>query len=329
MSKQANPRLIGAFVVASVVLIVVIVALIGSFRAFKSHQTFVIYFPNSVNNLNVGAKVKWKGVPVGQVSDIRIHWNQDVLSAEVPVFVDIDLDRLGTELDDPKVLHREVADGLRARLQLESIISGMLYVELNYVPDAAAPTYVEKTPDLPEIPTAPSPLDAIGDLAYKIAYNISNVDFKRISDNLNLSLEHLNKVMDDIDAAGMSRSVKSAANSITSLAGSPKVVELLENASQTLASIHALSDQLNSTSKPLPGQIQMLSEQATKTLKSVQEASDQIKASSADNSETITQLNETLRQLTEAARSARELADFLERNPNAFISGRQPAKQNK
>jgi paraquat-inducible protein B len=327
MSKKASPRLIGAFVVIGIVLAFFVVAFVGSFKAFKARQTFVIYFNSSVNNLNVGAKVKWKGVPVGQVSDIRIRWNQSEMSTAVPVFVQIDLDRLGLELDDPEVLRHEIANGLRARMNMESIISGMLYIELNYVPNAGPPVMVEKDHVTPEIPTVASPLDAIGDLAFKIAENISEVDFKRISNNLNTSLENLNRVLVDFDAAGMSRSVKSAANSVTSLAGSPKVVELLDNANATISDFRKIAQDLDTVGKPLPGQVAALAEQARKTMESVQATADQLRATSADNSELVTSLNDALRQLNAAARSANDLAGFLERNPNALISGRESPKE--
>ena len=327
MSKQANPRLIGAFVIAALLLALVCAMLIGSLRSFNSRQTFVIYFKGSVNNLNVGAKVKWKGVPVGQVSDIRIRWNQDVLSTEIPVFVEIDTDRLGMELDDPETLKREIASGLRARLEMESLISGLLFIQLNYVEKPSPPAFYEKEPTYPELPTAPSPFDAIGDLAFKIAYNVSSIDFKRISDNLNTSMEKLDRVLDDLDTAGMSRSIKSAANSVTSLAGSPKVMDLIDNASQTVTSIRNLAASLDTMSKPLPGQIQQLADQANKTLKSVDDAAAQLKAATSDDSATVTALNEALTEMASAARSAKELSDFLERNPNALLTGRQTKPQ--
>lgn len=329
MSKQASPRLIGAFVVVGVLLALVIVGFVGSFRAFNARQTFVVYFDSSVNNLNVGAKVKWKGVPVGQVSDIRIRWNQSELSTAVPVFVEIDLDRLGMELDDPEILRQEIANGLRARMDMESIISGMLYIELNYVPNAGAPVLIEKEQLTPEIPAVASPLDAIGDLAFKIAENVSNIDFKRISDNLNASLENLNRVLADLDATGMSRSIKSAANSVTSLAGSPKVIELLDNANKTIADFRTLATDMSAVGKPLPGQINELSAQARKTMESIQLAADQLRLTSAENSEVVTSLNGALRELTAAARAANDLAGFLERNPNALISGRDVPQEDR
>jgi paraquat-inducible protein B len=329
MSRQANPRLIGAFLFVAGLLLLVIFALIGSLRTFNSRKTFVVYFKGSVNNLNVGAKVKWKGVPVGQVSDVRIRWNQDVFSTEIPVFIEIDLARLGLELDDKEELKREIAAGLRARLEMESLISGMLYIQLNYVENTDKPVFHEKEPIYPELPAAPSPFDELGNLAFKIAYNVSCIDFKKISDNLNASLEKMNKVMDGLDAEGISRSVKSAANSVTSLAGSPKIMELLDNASQTVTSIRNLSASLETMSKPLPGQVEAISARAQKTLESIDETSSQLRAAMADDSDTVVSLNEALREMAAAARSARELTDFIERNPNALIMGRQASPEEK
>jgi len=322
VKKQASPRLIGAFVVLALLVLAVLVGLVGSFKAFKSRQTFVVYFKGSVNNLNVGAKVKWKGVPVGQVSDIRIRWNQDVLSTDIPVFVQLDLDRLGMRLDEENVMKREVESGLRARTQMESLISGMLYIDLDYLPDAAPPRYLERERIYPEIPAAPSPFDEIGDLAFKIADNIANVDFKRISENLNTSLEKVNRVLDDVDAAGMSRSVKSAANSVTSLAGSPKVAALLDDAARTMTALRTLAETLNQAGGPLPEQIASLSAQAGATMKAIQSAADTLRESAAADSDTLRSLNDALEGLSSAARSVRDLADFLERNPGAILGGR-------
>ncbi|MFA5258347.1 MAG: MlaD family protein, partial [Opitutales bacterium] len=236
-----------------------------------------MFFESSVNNLNVGAKVKWKGVPVGQVSDIRIRWNQDVLSTEVPVFVQIDLTRLGMELDDPKVLRQEIANGMRAQMQWESLISGMLFIELNYVPNAGPPKTYEKEPLYPEIPAVSSPFDAIGDMAFEIADNLRQIDFKRISDNLNSSLERVNRTLDELDTPGLSRSLKSAANSVTSLAGSPEAMRMIEDASATMKSLQSVAARLDGMAEPMPGQLKELSDQVTATLASIQATSDRLR----------------------------------------------------
>jgi paraquat-inducible protein B len=184
MSKQASPRLIGAFVLGGILLAVALLALVSSMRLFDDRQVFVMYFESSVNNLNIGAPVKWKGVPVGAVTDIRIRWNQDELSAEVPVFVEIDLDRLAVNLDDEGTLKREILNGMRAQLSVESYLSGLLFIELNYVPNPGPPRFVQREPIYGEIPTVPSPWSEVGEMATSVVEKFQSVDIERIATEL-------------------------------------------------------------------------------------------------------------------------------------------------
>ena len=76
MSQKANPTLIGGFVLGALVLLVGGVLLFGKGLFFApKRQQFVIYFPDSVNGLNVGAPVKLKGVTVGTVTDVRVQYD--------------------------------------------------------------------------------------------------------------------------------------------------------------------------------------------------------------------------------------------------------------
>ncbi|MCD8483512.1 MAG: MlaD family protein [Verrucomicrobia bacterium] len=99
MRKPANPTYIGIFVIGATVLGIITVLFLGSLNLFTSTRTFVIYFEESINGLNQGAPVKFRGVPIGRVSDIRIRFNQPPESFKIPVFVDIDARRLERNWD--------------------------------------------------------------------------------------------------------------------------------------------------------------------------------------------------------------------------------------
>ena len=94
MNKKISPTLIGAFVVGAVALIVIAILVFGSGRLFRQSRDFVLYFDNSVNGLRVGAPVKFKGVEVGSVKDIRLQLEQGKLINKIPVIIEIDLGKL-------------------------------------------------------------------------------------------------------------------------------------------------------------------------------------------------------------------------------------------
>lgn len=113
MSQKASPTLIGVFIIAAIALAVVTVILFGSGRLFSKTEDFILYFEDSVNGLEVGAPVKFKGVRVGQVKRIAIRFDQDDDSPHVPVLIEIDIGRLhkplGVDLDlaDPEVFRQQ------------------------------------------------------------------------------------------------------------------------------------------------------------------------------------------------------------------------------
>ena len=94
MNQRVSPTLIGAFVLGAVLLAVTAVVLIGSGRYFRRTYPFVLYFPGSVNGLRVGAPVKFRGVEIGSVEDIRLQLKPDQSVFRIPVIIGIDPEKI-------------------------------------------------------------------------------------------------------------------------------------------------------------------------------------------------------------------------------------------
>src|SRR5215470_19720389 len=94
MGKRVNPTIIGAFVLGAIALGIVAVTIWGSGRLFQKAYNYVCYFPGSVNGLNLGAPVKFRGVQVGNVTDIRLIYKQTNGEPRIPVFLKLDEDRM-------------------------------------------------------------------------------------------------------------------------------------------------------------------------------------------------------------------------------------------
>ncbi|HQU09329.1 MAG TPA: MlaD family protein, partial [Opitutales bacterium] len=118
MSKKANPSIIGLFVLGAIVLGVVAILFFGSTNIFTPKEDFVIYFEESVNGLEIGAPVKFKGVPIGEVTGILISFNDQHTNAYIPVMIEIDKaklqDRIGESVDlkSPNLLQNAIDHGL-------------------------------------------------------------------------------------------------------------------------------------------------------------------------------------------------------------------------
>ena len=94
MKQRVSPTLIGAFVLGAVLLAVTAVVLIGSGRFFRRTSPFVLYFPGSVNGLRIGAPVKFRGVEIGSVEDIRLQLQPDQSVSRIPVLIGIDPEKI-------------------------------------------------------------------------------------------------------------------------------------------------------------------------------------------------------------------------------------------
>jgi paraquat-inducible protein B len=163
MGKKANPAVVGAFVLGAIALAVVGVLVFGSGKYFRTKVEAVMYFPGSVNGLSIGAPLKFKGVDIGTVSNIQLVLSAgtDGPTARIPVYVQLDPSKIisaGSDirLPDPVARDELVQRGLRAQLQSQSILTGLLFIQLDFFPDTPA-TYVLPQPsdpaEIPKIPT--------------------------------------------------------------------------------------------------------------------------------------------------------------------------------
>src|SRR5262249_2093067 len=295
---------------------------------------FVLYFDNSVNGLRVGAPVKLKGVEIGSVKDIRIQVGQGTTGDKIPVIIEIDLKKLtrrgaGTAAAVvPEAMQTAIVDrGIRGQLEMESLVTGLLYVALDFFP--GTPINLVQTPggdyDYPEIPTLPTAIEQAKGAVTRIVNKLEDIDFKELDANLQATLKGLNRTVNSPEIESVLRSLAQVMPKVDQA-----VVNIRNLAGTTEDKVKILADDLQHTS----GDARLALKQAGDTLKQTQETMKRAEGA-VTNIETLTDLDSTvnyelvkgLRDVSTAARSLRALTDYLERNPRAPIFGKPDGKE--
>src|SRR5207342_2069367 len=129
MSTRPNPAVIGAFVVGAVALLMVALLVWGGTGFLRTKLNYVLFFDSAVTGLNKGAPVMFRGVKIGEVTDIQIRWGTPL----VAVYVSLEPEALkGTAEGGAARRIEQVAreGGLRAQLRMQSFVTGVLYIAL-------------------------------------------------------------------------------------------------------------------------------------------------------------------------------------------------------
>ena len=331
MSRKNNPKLIGGFVLISAVLAFGMVVFFGSANLFGRTTRFILFFDQSVNGLMVGSPVKFRGVPIGTVDRIMIRARgQDPESTAIPVVVKIDRSRLENTLGvsqgvfDPSNMEASIERGLVAQLNLESFITGQLFVEFSFEPERVGnfEPHLDPGREITEIPTLASSLDQItGDIAQLIA-DFGQVEIDRLNENVNAVLENLAEVLEGVDSPAISASVTRAADEVTAFVGSGDLEGTLSSARQTLAALRETARSLNLKDGAAGKKADVLLSRLDRALDGFDKVVAKTEALLGPGSGVRYEFESTLREISETARAVRMLADYLERNPNALLTGR-------
>jgi paraquat-inducible protein B len=306
MSQRANPTLIGAFVLGAAAILVASVVLFGSGRFFVRNETFVVFFEDDVAGLNVGAPVTFRGVRIGSVSNIVIKYDSATGKATIPVYLTVQPSKIIVtgENDSPDQL---IEKGLRAQLRTQSFVTGLLSVNLDFDP-SSQPRLVAGDPRYTEIPTVRSSIAELRSTVSDLIGDFRRLPLPDMIAQLSSSAHNLDKLASDSDALVLSMSGKL-----------PQVLENIDQAAQAVsklarnvdAGVPAVRDGAVDAVKSL-----------NETLVEVKKAVTGIQSSVGEASPLQSQMSRTLSDVGDAATAVRSLAEYLNQNPRALLTGR-------
>jgi phospholipid/cholesterol/gamma-HCH transport system substrate-binding protein len=336
MNKKISPTLIGAFLVGALALLVIAVIAFGSGQLFRKTKDFVLYFDGSVNGLHIGAPVKFKGVEIGSVKDILLELNQDMQVGKIPVIIEIDLKKMTSRgasvavAEQQEAFQKAIHDrGLRGQLRTESLVTGVLYIGLDFFPNT--PINLVQKPGgndkYPEIPTVPTALEQAQDAVSRIIDKVQEIDFKELGANLEATLKGLNRTVNSPEIESVLRSLAQVMPKIDTA-----VVSFTKLANDVDVKFGSLSDNLEQTSdatRQAMKQAENTLKQIDAPLKEAEAALINIKDVTDPKSLTLYDISKTLREVSAAARSLRLLGNYIEGNPRALIFGKPENQEGK
>jgi paraquat-inducible protein B len=334
MSKQANKTVIGIFVVGAIALVVVAIVVLGSGKFFKKTLKAVCYFEGSVGGLNVGAPVVFKGVKIGSVTDVILRFETSKLIFVIPVYIEIESDKFAVIGARPQQLGQNLKTfidrGLRASLEMQSIVTGQMQVGLDFHPDKPA-KFVGVDTKTPEIPTVATPMQ-------ELAQKIQKLPIEEIFDKLASAIDGIDKLVKSPEIPEAIRSVNLAVGDVRKLVKNvdgqvgplasnlndavQDIRKLVQNADGTVNEVRGVVKNVDNRIGPLVTSIEKSIQSADATLILAQKAIEKIEGTAGEDSTLVYELNKTLEEFHALARSVRGLSDHLERHPESVLWGK-------
>jgi paraquat-inducible protein B len=361
MVRKANPTLIGAFVVVGIALLVTAIVFIAGNDLFKRKDPAVMYFSSSTYGLQVGAPVVFRGVRVGRVTAIDVVFDRAGDRFVIPVRAELERNAVrsiggprpaGPVEGDSAALAALVQRGLSAQLQTQSLLTGLLYVDLDIRAQAAGatagtgssasavasagPSAGYAVPGVIEIPTTETAVQALRS-------QLEGMDFRRLAEDVSaiassaraiVTGPELRGVLTDLQdiTASIRRVVNQVDQRIDPLTAAASGV--LANADRAAQRVSEAAEAVNATAGSLTrtsDSVRQLVAPDSVLMSRVQEAADEVALAAAALRETaggedgvVVTTTRAMQDLSRASRAFRELADTLDRQPQALLRGRGP-----
>jgi paraquat-inducible protein B len=342
MSREANPTIIGGFVLGALALVIIGILVFSSGTWMRDRIELVTYFPGSVQGLSVGAEVQFQGVRIGQVVAIGLDYVADRDSFRIPVKYEVWPDNIhvlgNLEGTAPPQLIRRLVDerGLRAQLESVSFVTGQYLVSLSLNPSRPTRTEQPRSDGLIKVPAVAATRDRVQQMLDNLHLEelvdsatetlgairelVKSQQTRSTLDNLNEALERIATFVERMEQelSPLSERVQGTLSTYEQLGASLQseikpTFDVLQRAGDELAE---LSAEIKRQVPPIAGAAQGALDEAAAAMQSVN-------SFAAEDSPTRYQLEQLFSTATQAARSIRSLADYLERHPEALLQGKQ------
>lgn len=342
MNQKTTPALIGAFVLGAIALAVFGLVFLTPFLTAEQATRVLFNFDSGVTGLQVGAPITFRGVRMGEVTSIRAVYDPENKMFLFPVE-----GRLTNQIQlsgqrarqlperEAEALKQNLIEkqGLRARMELISFVTGQQRIQVEFIPDTPLELH-GAPPGWWEIPTLPSRTEQIENTLRELPLEEIVIEVRNVLANLNEALGPVgqkdSKNVRDMLAAATDalRQIEKGLPRITASVGGTAAAakQTFETGTLTLEQVRLTAAAAEKRVNTVAEAVDRLAASSDKTLDQTRKTLSNIDNLTAENSPMVYELATALKELAAAARSIRLLASELEKRPDAFIRGR-PAEE--
>ena len=349
MNTRPNALRIGLFAIGGLALLAAALVAVFGGKLFARTELAVMQFGGSVHGLQVGSPVVFRGVRLGRVVGVGVVFDARSGAFSVPVRAEIDRNlikdpqgRSAAGQDDLALVHL-VSRGLRAQLATQSLLTGQLFIDLDLPATAPLPALVaaRSADGLVLIPTKPSSLDGLMAQLQGLDLRgmVADISAAAVSARQLVSSPQLQNAVAELGAAA--RTLQTLGNSLERRVGpladatQAALADTRRAASSAGTAAERAADKVAGAAERLglaAGRVDDLLAPNSPLLVRVQSAADELARSavalrqaSAEDGPLVQNMDRALQDVSRASRAVRDLADLLERQPEALLRGRANA----
>ena len=312
MSQKPSYFRIGLFAVVALAILAGGLIAFGAGQMFRPRVYIETYVNGTVQGVDVGSPVKFRGVPIGRVSAINFTFNEYGAPSQVDRFnyvfilMEVDREMFPGMFDEnlTSVIEKNVEQGLRARIEPQGV-TGINYIEINYVtdPNQFPPLAVDWKPHYYYIPSAPGQLTNMLDSINSIMRQVEGLNIGGMINSLTDLVANLNKAVTGADISKVSADLQTLVGEFREAVKAANIGGISEDARRLFEAARQMVDGLEKSNTQLRAVLRNL-EPATKI--------------------SGPQIRELVQNLTIASENFAQFSAELKRRPSLLLWGTPP-----
>lgn len=329
MSARAHPRLVGAFVLGAVALLLAAVVLLGSGEWLAPADRFAVFFPGSVRGLNPGSPVTFRGIKLGEVKEVTPFLTgreNPLIQIEVVFELRRDIIEVPEGLQRPfgnlygqAYAEELIRRGIRARMLSQSLLTGQRYIDLDLQPEEPA-RLAGLSRRYPELPTTPTALEKLGNQAEKFLDKLAELPLDEMLDDVRRAIKSLRELLESQEA----RTALADARQLLKTLG-----PALGEARQAFADARLLVDTLNTQVSQTGNEAAVTLRDARRTLARGEQALGKLERTLDGTDQAQVSVTQALDDLTRTLQALRNLVDYIQTHPEAVVLGKPNTEEKK